>query len=374
MAPPTTPSVSDRVDWVKSDANMHSLGVRVSGFYELFQSSVSRASDQASAASTSADERHELLQWKLEATTLALAAAFRSDTLVGMLDLWTLCVQLRDELDSGQSEERLGVGVQSLRLTMDELIDEIETIAATVLTDDDLEPAASMVDGARQLHPIEGALHTRVSGLSQHADLAMGDYALSDVLGSMAARVHDISHLMTVMTSELPRMIRWQTELLIGEELASLADSVDRLAHVAEQMPAIIEQERHELTEVIREERAAILAAVDQQRVATLDVLREERIAMTDFIRLERVAVLAGVDQQRLDTIVALGAERVLLVDDFGDERRETIEEITEALVRTPDVVRQIVDHFFIRVAQLGSVLIALLALAYVGRRTLVRG
>jgi len=374
VASPTTPSVSDRVDWIKSDANMHALNVRVHGFYELFQSSVSNASDQASAASTSADERRELLQWKVEATTLALAATFRSDTLVAMLDLWTLCVQLRDELDTGQSEERLGVGVQSLRLTMAELVEEIETIAATVLVDDDLEPVASMVDGARQRHPINGALHTRVSGLSQHADLAMGDYALSDVLGSMGARVHDISLLMTVMTSELPRMIRWQTELLIGDELASLDASVERMAHVAEQMPAIVERERQELTEVIREERVAILASVDQQRIATIDALRDERVAMTDFLRAERVAILEGVNQQRLETIVALGEQRVLLVDDFGDERRETIEEITEALVQTPDVVRQIVDHFFIRVVQIGAVLIALLALVYVGRRTLARG
>ena len=374
VASPSTPSVSDRVDWIKSDANMNALNVRVHGFYELFQSSVSNASDRASAASTSADERRELLLWKVEATTLALAATFRSDTLVAMLDLWTLCIQLRDELDSGQGEERLGVGAQSLRLTMDELIEEIEKIAATVLVDDDLEPAASMIDSARQRHPIDGALHTRVSGVSHHADLAMGDYELSDVLGSMAARVHDISLLMNVMTSELPRMIRWQTELLIGEELASLAASVERLAHVAEQMPAIVERERHELTNVIREERAAILAAVDQQRIVTLEVLREERVALTEFIRAERVAVLEGVDQQRLETIAALGEERMALVDDFGDERRETIEEVAESLVGTPAIVRQIVDHFFLRVVQLGAVLIALLVLAYVGRRTLVRG
>lgn len=374
VAPPSVPSISDRVDWIESGTNMHALGVRVHGFYELFQSSVSNASDQASAASTSADERRELLQWKVEATTLALAATFRSDTLVAMLDLWTLCVQLRDELDSSQSEERLGVGAQLLRLTMDELIEEIEKVAATVLVDDDLEPVASMVDGARQRHPIDGALHTRVSGLSQHADLAMGEYALSDVLGSMAARVHHISLLMTVMTSELPRIIRWQTELLIGEELTSLADSVERLAGVAEQMPAIIERERHELTEVIREERAAILASIDQQRIATLDVLRGERIAMTDFIRLERVAILAGVDQQRLETIAALGEERMALVGQFGDERRDMIVEVAESLAATPVVVRQIVDHFFIRVVQLGAVLIALLVLVYAGRRTLVRG
>jgi hypothetical protein len=189
----------------------------------------------------------------------------------------------------------------------------------------------------------------------------------------MAARVDDLARLATVLTRELPQMIRWEAELLIGEELASLADSVDRLAGVAEQMPALFERESQALTEVIREERTVLLASIDQQRIATIEALRDERIALTEFLRAERVAVLEGVDQQRLGTLAALGEERAALFDEFGDGRREAIEEVAESLVGTPEIVRQIVDHFFIRVVQIGAVLIALIVLVYVGRRTLVR-
>lgn len=374
VAPPSTPSLAERVSWADRDANMHALYVRIHGFYELFYGRISRAADDASRAAASRDERRELLLWKSDAVALLLPATYRADSIVAMFDQWTLCVQLEAELGSADTQERLGAGAEALRIVMGELIEEIESIAATILVDEGLEPMASMVAASAEKNPIEGPLYTRVSGVGAHADLALADFAISDVVGLMASRVDDLTRLAAAIASDLPRMIRWETELLLADDLESLTDSAERMALVAERIPALVERERGVMVETLAVERATVLASIDQQRIATVESLRDERVAVTEFIRAERVAILEGVDQQRLETVAALGEARVALVDQFGDERRHMIEEVTESLVGTPAVVRQIVDHFFLRVVQLGAVLMAILVLAYVGRRTMVRG
>ena len=149
----------------------------------------------------------------------------------------------------------------------------------------------------------------------------------------------DFQQMALVYAGQIPKEVRWQSELLI----ASLADSlrfhsflaaIDDMEVMVEttrflrEAPSTLTEEREAVFREIQEERIQMLREIDRQRMVTL----QEILA---WARLEREAML-----EEMAGIVAEEGE------DLGE------------------IARRVVDHVFLRLLQVGAVLVLL---AFVG-------
>ena len=95
--------------------------------------------------------------------------------------------------------------------------------------------------------------------------------------------------------------------------------------------------------------------------------IEQERLALLKALREERIAAFASIDEQRLSTLDRFTQERVATIAAIREERIDTLQEIeaisnrivTNGLLRSENVI----DHFFLRAAQL---LVGLLILCFI--------
>lgn len=355
------PSVASEVEGLTPGTNLSALSFRVEEFYGAFRGEIVAAVDRF-AGDASVEERRALTDWKARSTELALGTTLREDPISGLTDTWALCLQLRDDLETEETAARLGPAAPELRATIDELIEKIEGIAATVTENEDLEPLASIAAAIAAKHPIEGELETRKTGVDDYADLAAGERAVADSLGAMSRRVHVMTRLISTVVEELPVRAEWEFDLLASDALASATDSAERAVRIAEELPSIIERERAAVLSAVSDERAALVEALDAQRAAAFEHIADERDVVLAALQEERRLVLADIDRQRQEAIEAIVSERVVIVRAFGEERRATIREVADELSEAPQLARTLIDHAFVRAAQLVGAL-GLLAL-----------
>jgi hypothetical protein len=184
-----------------------------------------------------------------------------------------------------------------------------------------------------------------------------------DVIGDVSTTLANLTTRLNLYMGDATRLGRWQAELLVEDltdDLARRAEAgrvltnLDRVTTSAETVARTLELESVSALldrplDLVSEERQALLADVDRQRVESLEYLTGEReaavAALLEGVRAERVATLAQIRQERLETLVEI--ERL---------RRDTLTDAGIEGIR-------LVDHLIWRVAQLLAGLLLLAAL-----------
>jgi hypothetical protein len=184
-----------------------------------------------------------------------------------------------------------------------------------------------------------------------------------DVIGDVSTTLANLTTRLNLYMGDATRLGRWQAELLVedvADDLARRAEAgrvltnLDRVTSSAETVARTLELENASVLldrprDLVREERQALLADVDRQRVESLEYLTGEReaavAALLEGVRAERVATLAQIRQERLETLVEI--ERL---------RRDTIADTAREGSR-------LVDQLVWRLAQLLAGLLLLAAL-----------
>ncbi len=340
--------------------------VRIYDFAPRMVATVEHAAGEIRMATSDEDVRLAAVLWKLEYLEAIQYAMFQPDIRVAAVDLWLLSVQMVEALETGSLRELFGehqqVAIAAARRNLERLETGLRTVAVDVAT---FEDARSLVHDAAREHPISGRLVDRQSAtaltshpvVTQSGDIFGAVGAAADVIGDMSLR-------MNLYAANLPRLIRWQSELaareiVIAPEVAGPLDDVSRAARVIEGAEPVIRDFEGMLDRslaTISKERLTILLDLERQRLETLEQLVVQRESISEQISEERDAVLSQIRQERLE------AQEFL-----EDLRRRSITDLSNE-------GRLLIDHAAYRAAQLlGAAFIAILIGGFLVARIAMR-
>ena len=179
------------------------------------------------------------------------------------------------------------------------------------------------------------------------------------------------------LLADLPRQVRGEIDLLRADvlptdtlataqgDLHSSAAALDRLAAIAESVPAFVQEERQAVLDEMNRQRALVLAAIATER-------EEAILALARDFAVERNQTLRDVEAQRLATLQWATGERRETIEDVGPRTSSgaVIALRTERTAFTEDV-RRLIDAVLIRMVLfvIGGVVFApLVARAYTPR------
>ena len=279
--------------------------------------------------------RRFALALKADGTPAIYAAAFRGDPLAATVDLWALAFQLSHFLEDGGGQDLFGPQQPLATEGARALVAEVEVLVGPLLETGELPVVRGRVEGWARQHPLERTLSARASVEPFLEDLREEQGALAAV-GAAANTMESLSEKLGVYAGQLPRQARWQAQLLLADlaqeeevqrflgdldDAGTAARSADRL--LRELDPATTQAMMREL---MATERAALVAAVDEQRRSSLEFVRSERLASLALLREERLAVLAAIRRERLETLRQLDPLRGRAVDDTVEGLRELVD------------------------------------------------
>jgi len=349
------------------DARMSALEMRqrVDAVVPSMLAFVEQTSDRVRAEAREPAVRRRALLLKIDVLPVVYRAAFQTDPLAAALDLWLLSYQLEDCLEAGRGPCDFGSqqpiareAARAQRVELEELFARLTMNPEATARDRDLVRATA------RRYPLqeEGSIRRRRT-MTEELLKAMDVQGVGafDVIGDVSTTLANLTSRLNLYLGDATRLGRWHAELLVGdlaEELAHgtqlerVLGDLDRVTDSVESAATTLRPDAlNALMErplgLVSDERRALLADVERQRVLTLDHLTAERRALVeDLLRgveAERVATLAQIRQERLETLVEL--ERL---------RRATIADAGAEGIR-------LVDHLFWRLIQL---LVGLLLLA----------
>jgi hypothetical protein len=359
------------------DARMSALEMRqrVDALVPSMLSFVEETTDRVRSETSDPAIRRRALLLKIDALPVVYRAAFQTDPLAAALDLWLLSYQLENCLEEGIGPCDFGPQQPIAREAARAQREELDGLFAKVSAN----PEATVRD--RELvrstalrYPLEDeASIRRRRTMTEELLKAMDVEGIGafDVIGDVSTTLANLTTRLNLYLGDATRLGRWQAELLVGdlaEDLARRAETgdvltnLDRVTDSVESAARTLEIESLNALmdrplDLVRDERQALLADIDRQRVLTLEYLTGERQATVDAllegVRAERVATLAQIRQERLETLEEI--ERL---------RRDTLTDGGAVGVR-------LVDHLVWRLAQLvvGLLLLATL-LAWLVLRT----
>ncbi|MGW8267179.1 MAG: hypothetical protein ACWGSQ_12495, partial [Longimicrobiales bacterium] len=279
------------------DMSRHRIRVAATNALYGYMSSVELTADSIIGATSDPGVKYNALVWKANAIPAYQQAMFHPDPLISFADGWAMTVQMREYFEVGNGRELFGpqqrFAVSSSR-QMETATD--EAVRANLEPEEHDRLRRFVYDWAAR-HPLDNPLFLRRS-VTEAAAEELGAERLggAGAVGSMAEMAQDFQQMALVYAGQIPKQVRWQSELLI----ASLADSlrfhsflaaIDDMEVMVEttrflrEAPSILTAEREAVFREIQEERIQMLREIDRQRMVTL----QEILA---WARLEREAML----------------------------------------------------------------------------------
>jgi hypothetical protein len=378
---------SKQARWIdqveKEDVSERELRLRLMDYLREFGGAVGVSANEIRDRSDDPELRMKAYQWKSGMVLAAQTAAFQPDPVAGLLNLWTLVLQLKIFFREGAGKELFGEHQQIAVVTTDHLYDEIQHFEPFLPGENPAETKAKIAQWAAA-HPLKEPHYAR---RSPAADLAktIGDPNLSAfaVVESLDERMNVLMERMQFYIETMPPIARLQAEqtgelflndkrvVASREDLAVMAVSLDRLSSIEDRLPEIIGEQVLEKT---KPEIDRILGKVDDQRVATLDAVTKEREAIfesvkelkastVETVQNERELILAKVDEQVASTIETVQKERELIFAEVDKQRLDTLAQVRQltedSLDRSMSGAKSLIHAFFWGVALAGGALIA---------------
>jgi hypothetical protein len=324
------------------------LKIRVRGMLGPAIAAIEQAAD--SAARRCGDNPTAVmgaLSWKLGAIPQIQDTLLLTDPAIAFADGWAYAIQLQTFLAGEGGRAVLGECHAEAAAAMGRIVDRGREIANELDPANEAQAEARIRDWAVK-HPLRGLELPRPSFAPElAAGVARQNLGVLASVGVALESLDDLTYRIAAYRETLLKEVRWAGELAAlqagGSDAASqalgdldrISAAVDRLGVLAAQMPSLMERERR----------------------AVLGEVRGEREAVLGDLRSEREAVLADVDRQRGETLRFLQSERAAVLADVQALGQATLDQGTAQ-------VERVVDHAFLRAAQLSVALLLLVALA----------
>jgi hypothetical protein len=345
------------VDVQRARLMMHSLVKPLTG-------AIIEGADGIKEGTTDRAVRREALLFKIEAVPALREALFRPNPYGAVFDAWVLSLQMIGYFETGKGREALGDAAHAAVTTCHYLESRIHEAAAALTRSEDVSDVREIAGEVAADYPIRHSISSRQSTLALGSERNIRDkFSTMEAAGSLIVTMDDLSRRLEIYSAQLPDEIRWQSELFaldMGEDLQieeTIPLAQDAVRAAAEAMTAAnslipsIEKVLAALEsapEMISRERIAALESLHQELTRTLHFIQQERIAALEHITNERLAVLTDLNQTIVKEHQVLKAE----IEQMG---------------------RDVVDHAYLRTAQLTAAVLILLFIGIVVLMILAR-
>jgi len=312
--------------------------------------------DSVLDVTTDPEVRRNALRWKSAAIPSLQEATLIPDPLIAAMDLYAYMVQTHAYFGSGDGARLFGAEQAIVTARLPELSGASRTFAQRVVGERDVGIAVADIERWAKAHPVRGPSFQRESLIGDWADAfaKRGTSALA-TLGHADESLSEIAERLQFINETMLKQVRWNVEQVASdvfrpEDLGAMRSLVTSATVLT-----------HEMPELVRAERAALVAAMQSELAASLDDVDRQRGATIAALRAELAASLRDVDRQREATIAALRAERIAALAALDGMVQQTLLRSTE-----------MIDHAFWRLAELTAALLlggALVVLAARWRR-----
>jgi hypothetical protein len=230
---------------------------------------------------TNAPDPAEILKWKIAINTETVSIAAGQNAVANLLDMTVFVTMMRTALEERWQPEVFGETARPMLESARNGETEIWRLVGTILTSEQQAELRRSIDLWHSQNPLpESVLAVSSLGIASQLAEATKDNAAKpgsvfsllqvDPLSGLDPAVREIAQTRMFaeralfVTQKMPMLLRWQTELLTinatevpaVQQLVSnstqIADSVDRFARVAEQLPGQVSTEREEILKALQ--------------------------------------------------------------------------------------------------------------------------
>jgi len=331
---------------------VRSLADRYSGLMEEAGEEVLRDEDDPVA-------RRNALLWLTNGIPAMQQALFQPDPLAALLDAWFLIAQLRDYFERAAEHGMSKRKTELANRTLDSMESDIRLIIENAGPNTNYERGRQLVYEKAKIHPIDTSFASRRGSAAFLAEFTAqaGGSALRSI-GSITETVEDLVARIDLNAEWIPKFARWQAMLLsLDAGFDTLPASIENLEYLefvageVERLSPLVEA----LPDLVGSEREAVLIALDAYLTRTLAFVNQQRATlMSDDVRAEREAILAAITAERIAVLEAIAEERSIVLDTLRAERAATFEDL-DALMDA--AFTREVNKMFVR----GLILIAIL-------------
>ncbi|MEX1312498.1 MAG: hypothetical protein AB1Z65_18910 [Candidatus Sulfomarinibacteraceae bacterium] len=348
------------------------LQVKVRALADPFSGIVEETVWKIWSTTDSAEDRRDLLVWQINLVNSIQRATFQPVPLAALFDTWALVEQLRDFAESS-TRTRLDAEQGAILLgAVEQMEAAIMKIAVEAGGEEGAATAYRLIREWADDHPIDQFV-SRSSTDSELAHwTARGNMSALATVKSLGASLDDVMARLDLYSEYIPKQASWHAQSIAYDwiapghaegafaDLSTTASAFDRIATSLEGYPEAVSQERRIVLETVVAEREQILEEL-MQKFADLQLfINAERVDLVENqLRTEREAIFEAIAAERAVIIAEARKERVAAMDD--------LDEMVDGIVERSAV--KIVDHFFLRAAQLlaiGLVGLAVIAVAVV--------
>jgi hypothetical protein len=315
------------------------------------------------------------LLWKINGIPAMQRSLFVQDPLAALLDTWVLLAQMRDYFVTGPGSDAERVGRAFALGAIDRMEEQIEQLALSISADGNVDDVRDLVYEVAAETAIDTSFATRPATSAELAKFtAEAEPGIGTAVGALTTSLGDVWSRMDVYTAFLPKQARWQAELMVldiagdtdpgdvFDHIASLTESIDRIAATVETAPELVADEREIILQVLQQERMIALQAFHDELTTAYKFISRERIAaISESLAAEREATLEALTRERIATLQAIHEERVAAMAD--------LDSIVGGL--SEDALTRLVDRLFVRILLL---LVVMAIGAAVVARIVVRG
>jgi hypothetical protein len=329
--------------------NTEQARLRVRVLVEPFCGSLESAADQIMASNTNQAIRREALVWKIQAVPTMGETLFHSNPFLALGDAWVFLWQMTDYFQDGPGKQALGDSAPIAVATCASLEKELTEVAASFTHSGDVADIRTFIQKWAGDHPIRHSIAGRESVEGYFTKRKLQEtFSAPEAAGDFVVTTDDMSRRLDAYSGQLLNQSRWQAELfamdLTGEYpleniiplVENTMQSVALAASAAGQAVGPLEKTAaalEELLETIAKERATGVRAIHEEVSRTIQFGQQEQVAISNELTKQRLAALLELHRN-------IAEERIAFTRD--------LERLSFNLV----------DHAFLRTAELGALIV----------------
>jgi hypothetical protein len=313
------------------------------------------SADRIKAGTADRSVQRGALLFKIEAVPAMRKAVFRPNPFAAAVDSWVLSLQMAEYYENGRGREALGEAASIAVTTCRYLESLIEKAAASLTRSGEVSDVRDFAVRWAAENPIRHSISGRESTLSRIMELDIQNtFSTADLMGTAMITIDDVLRRLDVYSAQLLEEARWQAELFALDMAEAYPfDTALPLAEDAVQTAAEAMKAANRLLPSVE----SVLAVLE----STPELIRQERTAVLRALQQELTRALAFVQQERISSFTLVTEERLAVLKDL----KNTV--MTERTALTADmekISKDVVDHVFLRAAQ---IIAAVLVLLFIG-------
>jgi hypothetical protein len=330
---------------VKIESEQRPLGIRdlntrllTQNFAKTAMDRVELAADSIAALATDQkDIQINSIYWKLRTSEELGKLSFQTEPKIALLDSWAYFLEVKKSFETEALESIFGPYKMVAIEAIDQNIDEIDNIAASVLTKKEYTEIKDFVERYAEDSPLLSQKEFKHNSIREaYLEFKqIPDSLAVQTVGSLSEVVADASNRFGYYSNASNKRFDWKTELILKEngldsiafeeKLAEFESQFNRLIEVAENSPETLEDAikefRNNISPLFRNLNYQIGSAMQSLStdVQAVDkMLNRERLAIDSIVKRERMALAS-----KADVLVETGIENAF--DGLGKVIRNLI-------------------------------------------------